>query len=142
MEAFGKPDCFVSVGFHDILVPSVTLDVYLENIEWYLRLLQPHCSQIIWISMTAPRSNHYLQTKAKTLTWNEGARQSLAKRFSGNSNKDNSYNHKPIAFVDVYHASNGFPSRDNIHMSPEWYEALGNFLGDIMDACRPNAATQ
>ncbi|GKZ00277.1 hypothetical protein MPSEU_000980600 [Mayamaea pseudoterrestris] len=51
---WGKPICLISTAHHDAAIPNVTRGVYLSNIEWYIRILYPHCESIIWLGATAP----------------------------------------------------------------------------------------
>jgi hypothetical protein len=124
LEAFGKPYCFVNTGHHDVLIKGITKEVYVENVEWYLRLMQPECNQIIWISTTAPMNDRDVQKIKATLEWSEAVREMLTNQTD-----------LSVAFLDVYHSSLNFAHRDNIHMSVEWYNALAYFLGDLLDSC-------
>jgi hypothetical protein len=124
VEAFGKPYCFVNTGHHDVAIKGTTKEVFVENVEWYLRLLQPECNHIVWVSANAPTDDSYAQKISTTLEWNEAIREMLANQTD-----------LPVSFLDVYNASLHFAHRDNIHMSEEWYKALADFMGDLLDAC-------
>jgi hypothetical protein len=124
IEAFGKSYCFVNTGHHDAAIQGMTKEVYVENVEWYLRLLQTECHQIIWISTTSPRDNSRVQKINSTFEWGNAVWEMLANQID-----------LPVAFVDVFNASVSFPHRDNIHMASDWYSALADFLGDLLDSC-------
>jgi hypothetical protein len=128
LEAFGKPYCFVNTGHHDAAIEAMTKEVFVENVEWYLRLLQPECHRIIWISTTSPRDDSQVQHINSTLEWSKAVREMLANQTD-----------LPVAFVDVFHASVSASHEDNIHMSKGWYSALANFLGDLLDSCTGKA---
>jgi hypothetical protein len=124
LEAFGKPYCFVNTGHHDVLINGITKEVYVENVEWYLRLLQPECHQIIWIATTAPKGNKATQKIKTTLEWSKAVWEMLKSQTD-----------LPVAFLDVYHSSLNFEHADNIHLAGDWYKALAYFLGDLLDSC-------
>ena len=125
---FNKPVCVVGTGFHDIIVPTITLNVFLENVQWYLSMLRSECSLILWLANTAPSANNtylhlrsntwrtYPQTQNNTLEWNEGVRDLIRRNFT------------EIGFVDVYKASLEEPHQDHIHMKRAWYSSLANLF--------------
>jgi hypothetical protein len=117
VQDFGKPVCIVGTGFHDMVIPGVTFGVFLENVHWYLSLLQSECSLILWLANSAPGPGFkYYQTRKKTLRWNEGVRRLLRRNFS------------EIGFVDVYAASLDVPHRDHLHLAAEWYKSLAKLF--------------
>ena len=104
---------------------------FLDNVQWYLSMLQYECSMILWLANTAPtadatyndtRSNTvktYPQNQKKnTLEWNEGVRNLIATRR----------NFTEIGFVDVYRASLNASHLDHIHMERDWYSNLAKFI--------------
>ena len=58
VKEWGKPICVILTGFHDMILLIKTshfeLSRYVENVEWYLNVMKPECSHIIWLSNTAP----------------------------------------------------------------------------------------
>ena len=58
VEEWGKPICVILTGFHDMILLIKTqhfkLANFVDNVEWYLHLMQPQCSHIIWLTNTAP----------------------------------------------------------------------------------------
>jgi hypothetical protein len=67
---FGRPICVVRAGHHDVAVPNITLEIYMENVNWYLELLLQQCDYVIWISSTAPAHDEYAQKIEGTYVWN------------------------------------------------------------------------
>jgi hypothetical protein len=133
---FGQPICIVGTGFHDIVVPNVDLDTYLSNVQWYADLLSTVCDHIVWLSNTCPLTDEYRQTKVQTIEWNNAVRD-LLKDYSDT---------KKISFIDVFEASVEYDHKDNIHMSPKWYELLGNMLltvvrGGAMEPINDNSGS-
>ena len=126
LKAFGKPYCFVNTGIHDVMIRHITKEVFVENVEWYLRLLRPECHRIVWISTTPPRSDKskFAQRINQTLEWNMAALDML------NSRAD-----LHIPYIDVFHASLNFSCTDNVHLTPDWYSALASLVGDLLDVC-------
>ena len=130
IQDFNKPVCVVGTGFHDIMIPTITFNVFLENVQWYLSMLQKECSITLWLANTAPTAdatyNHtrsntirtYPQNQNNTLEWNEGVRDLLQR------NK----NFSEIGFVDVYKASLNALHQDHIHMSRDWYSNLAKLF--------------
>jgi hypothetical protein len=123
---FGRPICVVSTGHHDVAIPNITLQVYLQNVQWYLELLIQQCDYIIWISNNCPATDDYHQTTYGTYEWNVQVRDLLLLSKANRSIRSN------IFFLDVFNASQTFPHDDNIHMSIAWYQKLSSFLQTIM----------
>ena len=122
---FGRPICVVSTGHHDVIVPNVTLDVYLYNVNWYLELLLQQCDYIIWTTNNAPLTDDYEQTVDGTYEWNMAVLHLL-------NSTANDMIRNQVFFLDVFNASITYPKDDNIHMNPSWYEKLASFFENIM----------
>jgi hypothetical protein len=112
---FGRPICVVSTGCHDVAIPRIQLDAYLENVRWYLDLLSPVCDHVVWVSNTSPATDEYVQKKQQTNEWNLAVRNLLMERDH-------------TSFVGVFGASATYKHEDNIHMSREWYNLLGKMF--------------
>ena len=121
---FGRPNCVVSAGHHDVGIPNITLSVYLQNVQRYLELLVQQCDYIVWISNNAPATNLYEQTVDGTHAWNMAVLDLLL--HSKGLMRTN------VFFLDVFNASIPYAKDDNIHMSPTWYIALASFIQNIM----------
>jgi hypothetical protein len=123
---FGYPICVVGTGHHDVAIPNITKDVYLQNVHWYVQILSQQCDYIIWISNNCPLTDDFAQTINGTLDWNIGVRDLLF------SSKMKESIRSKVFFLDVYDASATFEHNDNIHMSNGWYELLASFLQTVM----------
>jgi hypothetical protein len=115
MAEFGRPICVVGTGVHDMTIPNVQLPVFLENIQWYVDILSSVCEHIVWLSNTCPATEAYAQKKQYTNEWNLAVRDLLMVRDR-------------TSFVDVFASSVDYEHRDNIHMSPDWYDLLGKMF--------------
>ena len=122
---FGRPICVVSAGHHDAIIKGITKELYLQNVQWYLEILQQQCDYIIWVSNNCPLTDDYPQKINATYEWNIGVRDLLLRL----NNKKNPSN---VFFLDVYNASQAFEHHDNIHMSAVWYAKLSSFLKSVM----------
>jgi len=119
VEDFGLPICVVNTGHHDRVV--ATRAQFLRNVKWYVGLLTPQCSMIVWITSTAPATDEFKQTKNQTKSWNEGVIQSFRKEGSSELLDK-------LFVVDVHAASINYTHADNVHMEYTWYSHLGTFL--------------
>jgi hypothetical protein len=122
VQDWGKPVCVVNTGHHDMAIPNITIPKFLSNVEWYLNLLNPHCSSIVWLSTTAPQTEQYFQKVNDTLLCNQGVQGILSRSHELRTKS---------VFVDVFEASRSWPHRDNIHMDSVWYAKLGQLLTDF-----------
>jgi hypothetical protein len=125
-SSFGPTACVIGAGIHDMILPNMTLSVFMHNVKWYLRLLHPTCGHFIWVANTAPRAStqhRYPQSFSRMLEWNAAIRHMLE------STPD--FMHKS-SFLDVFEASISFLHKDNIHMDPSWYRALGEFFVSLI----------
>lgn len=122
----------MGAGIHDAGLATLTKDVYIDNVRWYLSLLQQVCSLIFWTANAAPEqaapSRVGRQYINQTREWNEAVRHLLANEFNRNHTSTSGVrvgsSLAAVAFIDVFEASLGKPHRDNIHMSPDWYYNL------------------
>lgn len=125
-SSFGPTACVIGSGFHDMLVPSITLPRFIANVKWYLRLLHPTCGHFIWLANTAPASatqHRFDQKWGRTLEWNTAVRNLLERTPD--------LRHKS-SFMDVFHASMNFSHNDNLHMHPTWYNSLGATFASLI----------
>jgi hypothetical protein len=65
--------CIASTGLNNAAIdPPITDDLYLQNIDRCLALLQPVCEQVIWISITATvKTQEVKQENCKLKWWND-----------------------------------------------------------------------
>jgi hypothetical protein len=124
---WGRPICMVNTGHHDAAVFNATLEQYLANVVWYLRLLRSQCESLIWLGTTAPvkvvATKKKKQTISLTKTWNDGVRSLLLAQ---------TYAELQAVFVDVFDASLTWEHEDNIHLTPDWYQQLPELIHRVM----------
>jgi hypothetical protein len=124
---WGKPVCLASTAHHDAAIPNITQEIYLTNVEWYIRVLKPHCEYIIWLGATAPADvipGEYPQTLNLTRDWNTGVRELLERKTDLNA-----------VFVDIFVASQQDGAHrpdDNLHLAYAWYSAMASFFWSVM----------
>eukprot|EP00555_Chaetoceros_dichaeta_P015286 CAMPEP_0198274304 /NCGR_PEP_ID=MMETSP1447-20131203/59874_1 /TAXON_ID=420782 /ORGANISM="Chaetoceros dichaeta, Strain CCMP1751" /LENGTH=381 /DNA_ID=CAMNT_0043968387 /DNA_START=323 /DNA_END=1468 /DNA_ORIENTATION=- len=119
VEDFGLPICVVNTGIHDVIV--ATREKFLRNVKWYVGLLTPQCSMIVWITTTAPATDDFDQKLNQTKSWNDGVIKCF--REEGSSELLDK-----LFVVDVYAASINYTHDDNSHMVGSWYSNLGTLL--------------
>eukprot|EP00977_Amphora_coffeiformis_P019973 scaffold7729_cov172-Amphora_coffeaeformis.AAC.2 len=104
LQIWQKPTCLVNTAHHDVLIPGITLDAYVANVQWYLHLLHEPCRDILWLATTAPQDDSYRQKVETTRTWGLAVRQMLQ--------QDALLREKSL-YIDVFEASRTFPHHDN-----------------------------
>ncbi len=122
---FGRPICVVTTGHHDVIVPHVTDDVFLQNVQWYLELLLTQCDYIIWISSNAPLTDKYEQKVGRTYEWNMALLDLL-------HSSENELFQTNVFFLDVFNASIAYEHEDNLHLEVSWYQKLASFFQSVM----------
>ena len=139
----GLPVCVVSMGLHDLLVPNITLDLFAQNMDWFLRLLANQCQHIMWLPNAAPlqiEDGEYPQTQATTQRFNDHITHQVLPQVQKSTNVG-------VSVLDVWDASIGWPhdhdNFDNVHMDDAWYVALGTFLVELSQTINlPSAKEQ
>jgi hypothetical protein len=122
VQALDRPICVLATGMHDQAIPNMTTPLFLKNARWYLHLMAPQCSHIIWLDSNTPRSNKQPQKKLQTKQWNDGILDILVEDFPHQS-----------SYVSVYEASKTAGHSDNIHMRRRWYLALGAMFRTVIN---------
>jgi len=125
VQDFGRPICVLTAGIHDAVIPGITKEKFLANVEWYLNLLHPQCKALIWIASTVPKTDRFEQKINVTKIWNDGV-QEILERLPVLRGK--------VAFIDVFEASKRVHHQDNIHMSKEWYQRLASLIQNVATA--------
>lgn len=75
--------CFMGAGFHDMIIPNHTLEKFVMNVQWYLRLFLEEtqaCRHVVWITNNAPmyeEHEEYIQTVGRVKDWNQAAIQAI-----------------------------------------------------------------
>jgi len=105
--------CFNATGNHDVAIPNITLEIYTNNVLWYLDLLNPLCQHFVWIYNTSPKGNSpdYKQRIEQTSRWNNAV---------GNIIKTSQLLRTKSTIINLFNASINHEHEDNIHMSNDW----------------------
>ena len=112
--------CVMGVGLHDMtLGPSKV--VYTQNVRWFLKLLEPFCEHIVWVTMTAPKTEDYHQKTHLVEEWNEAVKVMLSEEFA-----------EITSVVDVFEVSKIWPHGDNIHLEHPFYSDLALLFASVM----------
>ena len=104
LEIWQPPTCLVNTGHHDVLLPNMTQQVYLDNVQWYLHLLADVCQSILWLATTAPQSDDFAQKINTTKDWGTAVQRLIE--------NDGVLQPKTL-YINVFAASRTFPHRDN-----------------------------
>jgi hypothetical protein len=134
----GKPVCVVRTGLHDLILPQMTTELFLKNVIWYLHLMRPQCSKLVWLQNTAPlRLNDkdpkswYLQTVESITNYNNAVYD-----FLKNDQTDGTKELRKITtVVDVFEASKAAEftdPEDNVHKCWAWYSLFSAWWREII----------
>ena len=126
-EDYGsKPVCIVRTGVHDIAIPQMTTAAYVDNVQWYLQLLQTQCFHVIWLQNTAPLAHDTDQPPPQYPQTVERVREydlAVYERIHQDSTLQGF-----VTTMDVFDVSKDWQHSDNIHLNVEWNRALGMFF--------------
>lgn len=123
----GNPICVVRAGVHDMAIPKMTTAKYVSNVKWYLGLLQPQCSHVVWLQNTAPllheqqqdnTTPQFPQTVERVREYDRAVYESVS------SSPLRGF----VTTMDVFEASIDWTHSDNIHLDSDWNRALGMFF--------------
>jgi hypothetical protein len=123
--------CVVNTGTHDqrLCVNHNTTsawcdDMFLTNVETYLKILDTVCGNIIWISQASVRGDEdYPQRNDVSLRWNEGVKL-LGERLFGSTNS--------FYYLDVWTLSEHSKHTDNVHFQSTYYDTIGALFTELM----------
>ncbi|CAG2205017.1 unnamed protein product [Mytilus edulis] len=63
--------CVVNSGIHDMMLPALTDQLYVQNVQFYVQHLVHTCQNVIWISTTAVRGDKiFPQNNRRIQLWN------------------------------------------------------------------------
>lgn len=116
----GLPYCVWSTTSADLKIPSITLQIYLKNVEQYLLLMKPHCSHIIWLGNIAPKKKQY---REQVRLWNDGTRNMI---------QSHPQLREHVTEINVFEASliyGGY--QGNFYMDDPWYWLLGKYFLEL-----------
>jgi len=115
--------CVVNTGIHDMLILDSDGDTFVENVAWYVTLIQPCCRHLIWIQLTAILDDEaYRQRNWVIELWNSKVQTLLqGDRF-----------HNWTTVVDPYTVSMTWPHNDNVHLNQSYYEAFSALFSPFL----------
>jgi len=122
--------CVVNTGIHDQNICGVPtrmteeecFDVYITNVETYLKELDSVCGYIVWMSITSTLDHEiWAQKNSRSIEWNRGVESLLSRLYPEKS-----------FFVDVWGKSSNFPHHDNIHFFTPYYEEVASLFTSLM----------
>ncbi|XP_063404450.1 uncharacterized protein LOC134687921 [Mytilus trossulus] len=74
--------CVVNSGFHDMVLPALTDQLYVKNVQFYVQHLVQTCQNVIWISTTAVRGDKgFPQNNRRIQLWNRLIKGMLRNKF-------------------------------------------------------------
>jgi hypothetical protein len=116
--------CVANVGLHDMKLLNMTTQLYLSNVRTYQRLLSPHCSVLVWLSMSAVEGNPQRpQRNGKIQEWNQAVLESM-KTIDRMSS---------FYYMDVFPKSRRTRHVDNIHLDVDlYYQPLSKLFWSLM----------
>ncbi len=108
--------CVVSTGVHDMAIPHLSDHSYVENVKWYLKLLQPHCTKILLVGQTGVSGDpKYPQTNKRIQQW-DSMISSMIRQFAF------------VVYISVFEGSKDAKHLDNTHMHPSFYKSLKKMI--------------
>ena len=109
--------CIMSTGTRDMKLNNMTVDKYVNNVEWFISLMLPICQRgIIWVEMS---SRDIGMQQQKILLWNQYVSNMITQR--GNDK----FRDKVVRLLRVMDESS---HSDNTFMTLDWYQRLNSFL--------------
>lgn len=116
--------CVASAGINDAAIqPLVPEEIYIQNVDKYLGLLQRTCEYVIWIGLHAVVENENLvvQKNCHLETWNDAMIELIKKR-----------NYRNVFFVDIFersfHSDFEFPTR----LGKKFYASLSRLFKSLI----------
>lgn len=110
-----KDRCFVNSGMHDLKLKAVTDAIFIEHVKTYIKLIQPACKKIIWISQTSVRNTSFNNKIIKRRNY-------LVKNML-------KYTFPTTEFLDIYEMSNRKNIHtDGVHLNTEFYRSVSLIL--------------
>ena len=132
-----KELCVVSAGLHDMAIDAIfaqngnlelranqSTEQHVENVRWYLTLLQPGCRRIAWLPTSAvrhPESRKWLQRNWKIAVWNALVAAMIRTEFPSS-----------VFLIDVYPKTITAVHHGNVHLTKGYYATLGEIFRDCL----------
>ena len=118
--------CVVNTGLHDQILcigksDEYCLEIYLNNVNSYLNLLQYVCGNIVWVSTTTVRGDlGRPQRNDLTFQWNQRVNATIMRKYPN------------AFFLDVWNVSSHSHHIDNVHHTDVYYGPLRNLFTSMM----------
>ena len=109
--------CVMNSGVHDAAIKDMNGSTYVHNVQWYITLMLPHCSYVIWLDTTAPETDRYLQKRDRIAQWNDMTSDMIRSSFS-----------QHLIMLHIFNASLLAKHDDNIHLHSSWYRSLNKLI--------------
>jgi hypothetical protein len=118
LQDWGLPICVLNTGAHDVMIPNMTIEIFLKHLSWYMNIFKSECAHFIWLSNTAPASDatDFVQTSDLMKQYDDAVKAMIANSRSLR---------RLTSFVNVFDSSAKGAHADHIHMDNMWYKALG-----------------
>jgi len=119
--------CVVNTGLHDqiVLNSDTPPDQFLNNVRWYLKLLDSVCGNLVWVGLTAVAEiDDNPQRNSLSLEWNKQVYSALASDYKNNS-----------FVIDVWEESDAAPfrgGRQNIHFEYPYYVSFASLYASLV----------
>ena len=118
--------CAVNAGLHDQVLcigksNEYCLEIYLNNINSYLNVLQHVCGNIVWVSTTSVRGDlDQPQKNDSIFLWNQRVNATIMRKYPN------------AFFLDVWDVSSRSPCSDNNHFTDEYYVPFVKLFTSMM----------
>ena len=117
--------CVATAGLNDAaIVPSISTDVYLANVDAYITLLRNTCRHILWIGMPAILEQDAAspsQNNCQLYAWNQ-----LVYSWIGSKNYSNVY------AIDIWTESLQTDHISSLRLSPKFYATFARLFTSLM----------
>jgi hypothetical protein len=119
--------CIASAGLHDAAIddPPISVDLYVQNVDKYMSLLQRTCQHVVWMSIPAVVENAEtmpLQTNCKLQKWNNAVLGLIAMR-----------NYQNVYVIDIWDQS--LETNHETHtglLEKKFYDSLAQLFTSLM----------
>lgn len=120
--------CVVNAGIYDMMLPGMTIDLFLGNLKDYLNLIAPSCQTIVWVTIGATNLPGGPQRNENIQVWNTRIKEMLAQQTALLPK---------LVYLDAWQASVKATNVDPIHKNDVHYRALGRlFIAPIEKAVK------
>lgn len=117
------PVCVASAGILDaMLEPAVPVDLFVQNVDKYMSMLQRICHHVIWIGIHAVVEAPGLEPKnCRLLEWNNAIKQLMARR-----------NYQNVYLIDIWEKSLKTHHDNLLGLEMKFYASLARLFVTFM----------